>query len=51
VGALQTRMAELRPILDPKTDRALVVRLDPRCASIRLGQAEPLASTDYFHIL
>lgn len=50
VGELQTLLAQLRARIDNDTDRVIFVRLDARCQSLQLGQAEAIDSADYFHI-
>jgi len=50
VSELQTLLAELRTRIDDEIDRVVIVRLDARTQSLRLGTAEPIASDDFFHI-
>lgn len=50
VGELQTLLQQLRSRIDSDSDRVVFVRLDARSQSLQLGQAEPIASADYFHI-
>jgi CRISPR-associated protein Cas2 len=50
VGELQTLLAQMRARIDQATDRVVFVRLDARSQSLQLGQAEAIASADYFHI-
>ena len=50
VGELQTLMAQLGQGIDNDTDRVVFIRLDARNSSIQLGNAQAIASTDYFHI-
>ena len=50
VSELQTLMAQLRAQIDGDLDCVVLVRLDARSQTLHLGQAEPLSSTDYFHI-
>lgn len=49
-GELQTLMAQLAQGIDQDTDRVVFIRLDARNPSIQLGNAQAIASTDYFHI-
>ena len=49
-GELQTLMAQMRASIDQDTDRVVFIRLDARSQSLQLGQAEAIASADYFHI-
>jgi CRISPR-associated protein Cas2 len=51
VGELQDLMAQLRQRIDIDTDRVIFIRLDARSASLTLGQAEPIDSASYFHIV
>ncbi|MEY4979612.1 MAG: hypothetical protein RLZZ352_1882 [Pseudomonadota bacterium] len=50
VGELQALLAQLRSRIDVDMDRIVFIRLDARSPSLQLGQAEPIASADYFHI-
>lgn len=50
VGELQDLLAQMRARIDQATDRVVFIRLDARSQSLQLGQAEPIASADYFHI-
>lgn len=50
LAELQGLMAQLAACIDPQTDRVVFVQLDSRSASIGLGQAEPIARDDFFHI-
>ena len=50
VGELQSLLLELGQIINKALDRILFVRLDARCQSLQLGQAEAIASTDYFYV-
>ncbi|MDP2095897.1 MAG: CRISPR-associated endonuclease Cas2 [Hydrogenophaga sp.] len=50
VGELQTLLAQMRSRIDTESDRVVFVRLDARSQSVQLGQAEAIASADYFHI-
>lgn len=50
VGELQTLLAQMRARINNDTDRVVFVRLDARSQSVQLGQADPIASVDYFHI-
>lgn len=50
VAELQTLLAQLRSRMDTDCDRVVFIRLDARSTSLQLGQAEPMASADYFHI-
>jgi len=49
-GELQTLMAQMRTGIDTDSDRVVFIRLDARSQSLQLGQAQAIASTDYFHI-
>lgn len=50
IAELQDLLAKLRQCIDPKTDRVVLIRLDARTQSLQLGQADPIASADFFHI-
>lgn len=50
VSELQTLLDQMRQRIQHNTDRVVFIRLDARCQSLQLGQAEPIASADYFHI-
>jgi CRISPR-associated protein Cas2 len=50
VGELQDLLAQMRGRIDQASDRVVFIRLDARSQSLQLGQAEPIASADYFHI-
>ncbi len=50
VAELQTLLAQLRSRIDAESDRVVFVRLDARSQSLQLGQAQAIASADYFHI-
>jgi CRISPR/Cas system-associated endoribonuclease Cas2 len=47
---VQTLLAQMRQRIHNDTDRVVFIRLDGRSQSLQLGQAEPIASADYFHI-
>ena len=48
-GELQQAMAALRQLIDPVTDRVVLVRLDPRAAVHTLGVAVAPADGDFFY--
>lgn len=50
VAELQALLAQLRQRIDADTDRVVLIRLDGRTQSLQLGQADPIASADFFHI-
>ena len=50
VAELHDLLAQLQQHIDPTTDRVVLIRLDARTQSLQLGQAEPIASADFFHI-
>lgn len=50
VAELQTLLAQLRRRIDADTDRVVLVRLDARSQSLQLGQAQDIASDDFFHV-
>jgi CRISPR-associated protein Cas2 len=50
VGELQSLLAQMRQRIHHDTDRVVFIRLDGRSQSLRLGQAEPIDSANYFHI-
>ena len=48
-GELQLAMATLRHLIDPVTDRVVLVRLDPRAAVHTLGVAVAPADGEFFY--
>ncbi len=50
VAELQALLAQLRMRIDTDIDRIVIVRLDARTQSLRLGAAQPVMADDYFHI-
>ena len=50
VAELQTLLAQLRNRINADTDRVLVVRIDSRCQSLQLGQAQSIFNDEFFHI-
>ena len=48
-GELQQAMATLRRLIDPMTDRVVLVRLDPRAAIHTLGVAVAPADGELFY--
>ena len=48
-GELQQAMAALRLLIDPVTDRVVLVRLDPRAAVHTLGVAVAPADGEFFY--
>jgi CRISPR-associated protein Cas2 len=48
-GELQAAMARLRALIDPLTDRVILVRLDPRARVQTLGAGVAPADGDFFY--
>lgn len=48
-GELQAAMGALRHLIDPRTDRVMFVRLDPRATVHTLGVAVPPEDGEFFY--
>jgi CRISPR-associated protein Cas2 len=49
-GELQAALRELRSLIDPETDRVLLVRLDPRATVHTLGAAVAPQDGEFFYL-
>lgn len=49
-GELQLAIASLRALIDPVTDRVILLRLDPRATVMTLGRGVAPADGDFFYL-
>ncbi|MDW8336742.1 MAG: CRISPR-associated endonuclease Cas2 [Tepidimonas sp.] len=49
-GELQQALRQLRRLIDPATDRVILVQLDPRATVRVLGKAVVPVEADYFYL-
>ena len=49
-GELQLAIASLRALIDPVTDRVILLRLDPRATVMTLGRGVAPADGDLFYL-